>query len=1674
MRTRFLNVDFFRLSPNQTLENISIFRLPIPHLPAAIFPSETEISSFDLISCNSSEVDRLPFENALSQFLYAVLPSNCDEFHVIRSLNEVKQRNFESGASLIEIPEKDDVCSIIEENEEKCRNFRSESPELEIIEGNANSFVEKNGRKQRNFRSESPEIEIVEKENELSDGEKNERRLKEITFEIPEVDFPPEQSVCSCDGEDGRVHFEIPDFKIPVDILKVKLGETIPYPYEISRSVYSVEDIPTEHHKDQSFYVAESCFLQNRIIPYTKTVLNFEINEIGLEISTFPSMEDEFCSLLSRISQRNWSEMDDLMVNSQELLVSPDVEILESLSGHGPYVQSLEPQTMCLHSLIDTDFMIPRGNVHLGRHSIICPKTSVDDIFSMASVIQFHEVEILDLECFQSFQEFASSQVASEPETSGQMFREDMNSAGSFYESIVNTELALVDDAFKTLPIPVLCDDKEIMSLPDIFEDILDKLKMHPSSASDGIYLDWHLLQDDTCDSNMCSTYRNLLEEVDTCDVPSALKSTNERVVIELVFYDDSPDELNTVQCREILTELPSAISDSVVIEPLSKTTTSHPLKDENQKTEGGQPAVTINPEKVSLLLESMSQFNDLNFFLKARKVAAGRNSEDVIHNKTDSKASLHGVCSSDPIMICSPPEVNFQPWDIEIHEVKLSDHMLGLIDNMQKRYFIILENDTDLNKKHFQFQAVDNFKLLSLPKQKLMDLITNTNAPRTTSASEDETLMAYAALYAIKQMAYYLCFYGIHSSHQYARNLSQSLEYMKAKLSPLLSLIEDAYMTAEKGIIESHPSLSVVEGILRLNNSRNGRKILLVSERVFWWPLNRKLNAMSISFHEVRNVHSYSNQLGALDSDEFMKSILDSLPQTDCILISHEHVFPSFPFNKFSIILEYGGSCASSRISTISSKLVGLPHIHFLKMKLEESGVPKALCEGFDASQHLAFAMEGASVPDQHKSCNNQQFVGLLNFIPVVEKGSDMASLEVADTLEASQVPNSMSRLPFTIKSGDMHSSMSSFPDIVIIVNTQSSDKEMLISRRSSYQKILAMEKGGVQVVEREFNLPVDLIFNAAICLVWYDARNFGINTTSAEKASSCIPECMENIATNVLMSLSFAFSCCVLVFEGDRSFLTAIMEASDGLYAAAASLDMHLQLFCSYSSELTDEIILNCTKYATKLNRGLYPAMLESETLAESFLTRFPSINPLTAHAILSSGGTLVEFLEWSQEKRIQAIGKYHVPDESIALFSALCKYGELGESKSGMTECSSAVSSAIESDYNSSKMQSQRKRQKYTINTQSVDIPTDEYLQFEPLNRSEDGSPKPYRESWPLQGRIFSNCGEVFEKSEAHNVSLKDQPLDQKPGADTFFMEDLDWNDIKIFDTVDEDVRGTIINKDNLPLDNDLSPIADTRSFSRGATQVSKEAVVGNSMATRRSSFNTGNLATFPTSSEIDCDSDIWFSLKDHNQRLDDNISGKLDIKSYGEAPPMKRRGEFLEESKMQKSTRNALGLSSRQKVTPPYGETPLPNAIHSSRLQQGSPWTVEFLNRIKEKKERNKQSSLPCNTCIDCPRSSKKIDKFFKRRSPSTIDNYRYQGGSQNKKTIQQKWQKQSRKPLHSVANEKKALSFDPTWTPIDKRARQNLSFSRDGKDKQSKLVWSDRNVHSLRKRYQDEP
>ena len=80
--------------------------------------------------------------------------------------------------------------------------------------------------------------------------------------------------------------------------------------------------------------------------------------------------------------------------------------------------------------------------------------------------------------------------------------------------------------------------------------------------------------------------------------------------------------------------------------------------------------------------------------------------------------------------------------------------------------------------------------------------------------------------------------------------------------------------------------------------------------------------------------------------------------------------------------------------------------------------------------------------------------------------------------------------------------------------------------------------------------------------------------------------------------------------------------------------------------------------------------------------------------------------------------AIGKYHIPDGSIYLFNALCRYGEMGDSKSVMRE-----SSSIDSDISSGKLQSERKRQRCALSSHSLDMPTDDFYHIEPLNQTKE---------------------------------------------------------------------------------------------------------------------------------------------------------------------------------------------------------------------------------------------------------------------------------------------------------------------------------------------------------------
>ncbi|KAF6176398.1 hypothetical protein GIB67_010846, partial [Kingdonia uniflora] len=158
------------------------------------------------------------------------------------------------------------------------------------------------------------------------------------------------------------------------------------------------------------------------------------------------------------------------------------------------------------------------------------------------------------------------------------------------------------------------------------------------------------------------------------------------------------------------------------------------------------------------------------------------------------------------------------------------------------------------------------------------------------------------------------------------------------------------------------------------------------------------------------------------------------------------------------------------------------------------------------------------------------------------------------------------------------------------------------------------------------------------------------------------------------------------------------------------------------------------------------------------------------------------------------------------------------------------------------------------------------------------------------------------------------------------------------------------------------------------------------------------------------------------------------------------PLQLRRQFLLEEITPRSTSS-------------YGGTPLSNAIHLSKLQQGLPWTVELLNNIKEKSIMHQKSRLSDTTdaCYGYPNS---VERIAKRKSLSMLDCYRYQGGGRNPKRIfKQKFQKQSLIPelFGSYKSEKASCSLTPAYTSMDKRASQKLSFG--GWERKSKVNWS---------------
>ncbi|KAE8651474.1 protein SHORTAGE IN CHIASMATA 1 [Cucumis sativus] len=1644
MRTRFLHIDYF------ASETHSFHSLPVPHLISIPFSTLSDLLHFHFLPQFSLPIHNLSIHSsALAKFFDHVLP---------RTIHDDVHHASDPSSRLQGI-------------------FSSESVQTRFLEEEAKGTYEENMEGDwKNFGSETSEIEFVKKDT-GADAKNRNLAYDVIQFETPQLDAYLENALLF-EKEEAQVLTVLSEAEFDLETLNLGL---LKYPSEVKESVYAVECIISEYLLDQRSCLFEDDFSQDRRLLDQSTFPFLEVDEIVLETLALLSLQDEIFFILDNTEPDRIQDV-SLLVSNEEYLCSMKCDIEEFLSDH-----ILDPCEVS--EIVSSDIfggsepMSLIETLEIPGSSAIQTKSTFDFPIGPAS---FEEFQLLDVSMDQPFGVFFDLELSFLSEISDCISIESTDFK-NFNELIVCHELALVDDTFKSLPVPILSSQGSERPLLAFIEDALANLNVQSLSASDDIYLDWYLLEENSCSSGIYLSYHNMLEEINLKPMEFDQEPfENDSTFYIYVFSDEDLVRETTEDKGELKESFPNGIS----MLP-SQTFIVDSSKLLNDRCQRQDIAAVGNTAKTSSSWKSKSESSDPDFFLNFQKPVGMGKSESVFSTTNTNtmlpRVPCDGKLTNKPLI--SSTDGSSKQLNVEVHQVFLSDNILHLINNSEKTYLAILQNETGLRKTYLPYVADDYSLMLSLPKQKLIDCIEKIYL-RGSSTYWEEKIMTLAMLYAIKQIGWYLCFYGIYPAHLYLKKLCQSLECLQSRLGFLASLIEEAGNSVDREITSSHPALTTIQDILCSKTSTSTLKVLIVANQIFWWSLKKLLRSLGLSFEELN--------YGSPTNDQVSNATItvDGLVST-CLLVSQEYVSGSFPFNKFRIILEYGGPDGSSQISTYFSNLIDMPHLHFVMLELDNCGNSKAFCEGVDLPQHNELTIEEKSLVENQARLLKK----LLNFLPVEEKHT-LASPEA--TIEADDC-----RVPLRVPAGSVlekpqHIDLMSFPEAITIVNTQKFEKEMIVCRRSSYQRILALEKEGVQVVERDMSLPVDLIITSGICLMWYDCTNIIKKASTSNEASLCLNLCIENIATDLLTSLSLAFQGCVLVFEGEINFLSIVMESSDGLYAAAASLEIDFQLFCSYSSELTDEIILGCIQNVSKFTtRRLYPKMSESETLAESFLTSFPSINPLTAHGILSSESILADFLEWPHERRLQAIRKYCIPDESVYLFSALCKYGEREDSKSVMTDCSSSVSSGPDSEICHFNGNSDRKRRNFTGGTQYIN----ENMEFLSSYRL-----KPFTADTPetLAAASKSFCSQMFEDPEIlgdlkglsssvnnlfnqnHNLEPFDATISMDPtrvckprdswistapeisdeirGRCSSFVQNqgLDRNKKKVqsyhnmntSENQPEELIDEVVNladnailKDHFPT---MAPLNFLPSMHDNEKDSSRKFKIQRRLSYGQSDdpFCAGDVGN-------NSSSDFWSSINLHGRSLPGLDSHFPDPSFEPIIMPLQYKDHHSDDRLVQTPVKDSkLLFSLAQKGTSHSDVTPLSNALRSKNLQESSPWTMEFLNRIREK-SKNRRNFVPRCSSSPFPENLSNVKKTVKRSS-SILEFFKYQGGSTLKKP-DQKRQKQSLQSSNSSKNVLSAPSSElSSWTPIDKRSRQTLSFATDGNGSQTKLVWCNDN------------
>ncbi|KAL3676993.1 hypothetical protein R1sor_026941 [Riccia sorocarpa] len=913
-----------------------------------------------------------------------------------------------------------------------------------------------------------------------------------------------------------------------------------------------------------------------------------------------------------------------------------------------------------------------------------------------------------------------------------------------FQRLIVAPELRMDDQEFQSIPVPSEPEWSTTKLQLATVSAILSECEPSPSTATDWLYLDWHLEQDTTtCNDAQCFNLHAYLErsyhptETVIAFTNTAADNSCWRVALKLVgMSENSNVPRRTGTGRENLKDsdrqsdretptlfvmsgtIPEGLADGDAERTLSAGNSRNPVEileptgiqvaavnfsthdqdlsgaEEIQNLQKRDSATEADRKEAILSIasrqeraeplnrnrrDSGSAFDEFTLFVNGRKgilfndlssqPRAGCEHEE---NSRELKEGPTAISVTE----LQPDDGKQESLGVFHHSVTLTAEMQSLIGTLASDYHsLILMRDTLGKQRTQEVNIPRKFGFDNQGNLHLMAVIKSINSELPLTPHRQIILRGLTALHVLRQTALNLFTYGIQVAHLYLENFFTKIRFLEDLILNSRVELEDSYNQVERGDRQDHPKLSHLERLLK-ERAGAQHKVLLIADRRAFFSLYKRLHSWGFIPYQIDRKEQYLHK-AALIPDTAAKlrdEITDALSCSNCFLVPQLYITDSFPVEKFTLIIQYAYFGADATLDGVLQR--GRCERHIFKDVINTDEGNPSVTPGraqlhFDNTRFIEqpqgqFADKILKLVETTDDSAGPSVVAERKKWEEKAQGSGTTSdtapsysLAIDKKVVSSPLLNSGC---FNQDCRDAAASNNSTEagtyELILVANVSQQAPNRITERRSSYQKILALEKQKVQVVERELQLPVYLLLSPAVCVVVFTRAMLSDKPQNFQHEKRLLRADIDIL----LRAVNFAYRDCLLIFEGPPDFTTAVADILTDLHALATWLELQAQLFISSGEAITDKIIGKSVEAALETKTlNVFPTMTETPTIAEAFLTAFPSINPLTAHAVLSCC-PLRDFISLTLEQQYALVQDWDVPRRSCELFKAQCSYREI----------------------------------------------------------------------------------------------------------------------------------------------------------------------------------------------------------------------------------------------------------------------------------------------------------------------------------------------------------------------------------------------------------------------------